>query len=230
MTRVALIVVDLQEDFLPPEGSLAIKDGRSIVPSINKMVEDYPWITIVATQDWHPSSHTSFASQHNVEPFTEITFNHPLGEVDKATQQIITKPQTVWPDHCVQNTPGADLDAAFLGTFNLISPQIHKTVIRKGMLQDREYYLCFQDTWGIHRTDLQKYLQKLEITKVVFVGLAYDYCVYNSAKDAASLNFDTFVIKDCCKSVLPDEKTDELYDKAGVNILQSPEELATVFK
>lgn len=229
--KVALIVVDLQEDFLPPKGSLAIQDGRSIIPLINKLVMDYPWSSVVATQDWHPVNHTSFASQHNVEPFTELEFNHPLGKLDDNTLQVITKSQMVWPNHCIENTSGACLDPTFLATFNLIPANVDKVVIQKGMLQDREYYLCFQDCWNIHHTKLHDYLTKLNITDVVFVGLAYDYCVYNSAKDCATLNFNTFVVKSCCKSVAPEsiDQTDTLYQKAGITILKSVEEVANIF-
>ena len=83
MTKLALVVVDLQEDFLPPDGSLAIKDGRSIVPDINKLLIDpkYKWSLVIATQDWHPANHISFASQHNVDPYTELTFKHPKGRL-----------------------------------------------------------------------------------------------------------------------------------------------------
>lgn len=217
MKRVALIVVDLQEDFI--NGSLAIEDANATIPSINKLITSYPWSSIIATQDWHPKNHASFASQHDAEPFTQLPFKHPT--LNQTTLQ------TVWPDHCIHNTPGSNFDSLFLSQFD--SAKIDKKIIRKGLLQDREYYLAFQDTWGLHQTELSSYLKSLDITHTVFVGLAYDYCVLNSAKDSATLNFRSFVIKDCCKSVNPTQDSDSLYEKAGVTVLNSSEDLKDLF-
>lgn len=222
--KVALAVIDLQEDFLPPHGSLAVAQGRSVIPLINDLVTNrqFKWSAVIATQDWHPSDHTSFASQHGVAPFTELEFKHPLDEKDPVTNEVIIKKQVVWPDHCVQESSGACIDALFLGNFNLISPNIVKTVVKKGYLSDREYYSCFQDTWGLHHTEMEKFLRDNKITDVIFVGLAYDYCVFNSAKDSAADGFNTYVLKKCCKSVYPEKEaeTDELYRKANVTIIE----------
>ncbi|KAK6454342.1 NAD(+) salvage pathway protein [Scheffersomyces xylosifermentans] len=223
-SKIALAIIDVQEDFLPSHGSLAIKDGRDIIPLINNLIttRKFKWGAIIATQDWHPKNHTSFASQHNVPPFTELEFTHPLGEKDPATGEVKTQKQVVWPDHCVQDSSGACLDASFLGNFNSISPNIPKTVVKKGYLCDREYYSCFQDTWGIHHTEMEDFLRENGITGVVFVGLAYDYCVLNSARDCAKDGFNTYVLKDYCKSVYPDKiaETEDLYKEAGVKIIE----------
>ncbi|KAI5949326.1 PNC1 [Candida jiufengensis] len=174
MVKRALLVIDLQEDFLPPNGSLAIAEGRSIVEPITNLIKQpQNWSLVVATQDWHPSNHTSFASQHNVEPFTELEFKHP--------ESNQTKKQTVWPDHCVQDTFGSTIEKTFLTEFEKLS--IPKAIVKKGYLQDREYYSCFQDSWGLHHTELENLLKENEIDEVVIVGLAYDYCVLNSAID-----------------------------------------------
>lgn len=219
--KLALVVVDLQEDFLPPDGSLAIKDGRSIVADINKLLNDpkYNWSLIIATQDWHPANHISFASQHNVEPYTELIFEHPKGEIDPSTNKVKTMKQYVWPDHCVQNTKGASLEPTFNKAFEAVSKPLVN--VKKGYLQDREYYSCFQDCWGIHHTEILEVLKTNEITDVVFVGLAYDFCVLNSAIDCAKNRFHTFVFKEYTKSVYPDKEsdTDKLYIDNGVKII-----------
>lgn len=220
MTKTALVVVDLQEDFLPPGGSLAVAHGRDIVPKICDLLK-YPWTTVIATQDWHPSNHISFASQHKVEPYTERWFAHPLNEKDE-TGTVRTMKQTVWPDHCVQNTKGSELEAGFLNLFNKLSEQMPKSVVKKGYLQDREYYSCFRDTWKLHSTEMEKTLTSLGIEDVIFVGLAYDFCVMNSAIDCLKLKFNTFVLREYSKSVFPDndENTDKMYKDNGVTILQ----------
>ncbi|ODV78326.1 NAD(+) salvage pathway protein [Suhomyces tanzawaensis NRRL Y-17324] len=216
----ALIIIDIQEDFLPPDGALAVSDGRSVVSSINELVSNYQWSVVVATQDWHPKDHTSFSSHHNVPPFTEIEFSHPLGELDKTTGNAYIRTQTTWPDHCVQDTHGSDLEALFAGHFNLIT-DIPKAIIKKGYLTDREYYSCFQDVWGIHHTELGQFLKANDITDVVMVGLAYDFCVLNSAIDSSKLGFNTSVVRDCCRSVYPnnDSDTDALYKEGGVRLI-----------
>ncbi|KAI5959927.1 PNC1 [Candida pseudojiufengensis] len=210
MVNRALLVIDLQEDFLPPNGSLAITNGRSIVNPITQLIQEplvQNWSLVVATQDWHPINHTSFASQHNVKPFTELEFKHP------ETKEI--KKQFVWPDHCVQETFGATIENTFLEVYEKL--KIPKAIVKKGYLQDREYYSCFQDSWGLHHTEIEKLLKDNKIDEVVVVGLAYDYCVLNSAIDSAK-SFKTIVVKNLSESVSPesDSKTDEIYKKNGV--------------
>ncbi|KAG5419557.1 PNC1 [Candida metapsilosis] len=214
MTRKALVVVDLQEDFLPPNGSLAIANGRSIVKPIIDLINPpllNQWSLVIATQDWHPSDHTSFASQHGVKPFTELDFKHPeTGEVKK---------QFVWPDHCVQGSAGAELESSFAKAFDGIQ-SVPTANVKKGYLQDREYYSCFQDTWGLHHTEVKQTLLDHQIDEVVFVGLAFDYCVMNSAIDSAK-SFKTYVVKSLSKSVTPENesKVDETYKNSGVIVV-----------
>lgn len=215
MIKRALVVVDLQGDFLPPNGSLAIANGSSIVKPIIELITEphlNQWSLVIATQDWHPSDHTSFASQHGVQPFTELEFKHPeTGQVKK---------QIVWPDHCVQGSAGAELELNFAKAFDDIKG-VPTTNVKKGYLQDREYYSCFQDTWGLHRTEMKQTLLDHAIEEVVFVGLAFDYCVLNSATDSAKL-FKTYVVRSLSKSVTQenDAKTEEIYRSAGVIVLE----------
>ena len=242
MKKTALIIVDLQEDFLPPNGSLAIKNGRSVIPKINQLLpspdkqNSIDWSLIVATKDWHPPNHTSFASQHdNVSPFTEIEFIHPEKKLDPKTNQPIVMNQIVWPDHCVQGTKGAQLEPLFANQFEKLSEQnsnaVPHKIVKKGYLPDREYYSCFQDCWGLHHTELIDLLHKYDIENVVFVGLAYDFCVLRSAIDSVKNGFKTFVLKNYCESVYPEKinDTDKLYTDNGVIIVGSDEKVDRLF-
>lgn len=244
MKKTALIVVDLQEDFLPPNGSLAIKNGRSVIPKINQLLPSqdnhskFDWSLIVATQDWHPPNHTSFASQHeNVAPFTEIEFIHPEKKLDPKTNQPIVMNQIVWPDHCVQGIKGAQLEPLFANQFEKLTKQDDNNtapckIVKKGYLPDREYYSCFQDCWGLHHTELIDLLHEYDIENVVFVGLAYDFCVLSSAIDSAKNGFKTFVLKNYCESVYPEKinDTDKLYIDNGVTIVDNDEKFDSLFK
>lgn len=215
----ALVVVDLQEDFLPANGALAVTGGRDIVGPIVEVL-DRPWDVVVATQDWHPANHCSFALTHGVAPYTELDFDHPLGKRDKEGK-LLTQTQTVWPNHCVQRTHGAAIEPAFLAAFNNL--KVPKTIVQKGYLQDREYYSCFKDTWKLHKTEIEDFLRSHGVERVYFVGLAYDFCVLNSAVDAAASGFTSYVVQDLSRSVFPDNqsKTDEAYTAGGVSIVTS---------
>lgn len=231
MLKVALVVVDLQEDFLPPDGSLAVPGGRSTIAPISNLVDsNYPWLAIVVTQDWHPKGHCLFASVHDAEPFSQVEFPHPLGEKNSSTGQVKTKMQYVWPDHCIQESFGATVEALFLQKFKAVRG-IPTTIVQKGYLKDREYYLCFTDCWRLHKTEMEDFLVQNEITHVVLVGLAYDFCVLNSAVDCLQSGFTTFVIKDCCLSVFADkdQETQKTYQQAGVRVVQNVGELLKLF-
>lgn len=218
--KVALVVVDLQEDFLPTEGSLAVPNGREIISPIVNLLDTgkYPWTTIIATQDWHPPDHCSFASVHNVPPYTQLQFQHPMGKKD-ASGKVEVQTQFVWPDHCVQRSFGAAIEPLFLAVFERVN--VPTTTVKKGYLQDREYYSCFSDTWHLHRTEIEDYLRTHGITDVVFCGLAYDFCVMNSAVDCLKSGFTTYVLKPYCRSVYPDNisKIDQTYIDGGVKII-----------
>lgn len=233
MIRCALVVVDVQEDFLPPNGLLAVADGRAIVNPIVDLldVNKYPWLAVVLTQDWHPKDHCLFACQHGVEPFTGVKFKHPAGEKNSQTGEIKTQINTVWPVHCVQGTHGATIEKNILAAYDKVD-DVPKAIVQKGYLQDREYYLCFTDCWGSHKTEMGKFLVDNGITHAVFVGLAYDFCVLYSAVDALALGFDTFVLSSFLRSVYPDkvEETTKQYEKAGVTVVLSLAELESTLK
>ncbi|PKR90040.1 bifunctional nicotinamidase/pyrazinamidase [Pleomorphomonas diazotrophica] len=174
----ALIVVDVQNDFCPG-GALAVGGGHAIVPVINALVPRYE--QVVVTQDWHPEGHASFASAHpGREPFD--TTDMPYG------------PQVLWPDHCVQGTPGAELHP----DLRVTSAQM---IIRKGWHQGVDSYSAFREADRETLTGLAGYLRERGVEEVHVVGLATDYCVAWTALDAAGAGFRVSVIEDACRAI-----------------------------
>jgi nicotinamidase/pyrazinamidase len=169
----ALILVDIQNDFLPG-GSLAVPRGEEIIAVANSVQERFP--LVVVTQDWHPASHGSFASAHPGKNAFEKTI---LGGVD----------QVLWPDHCVQGTRGAefsrDLDMKHV-----------EAILRKGTDPGIDSYSAFFDNARRKATGLKGYLKSRGVKRVFFAGLAADYCVYYSIMDALSLGFGAVLIED----------------------------------
>jgi nicotinamidase/pyrazinamidase len=199
----ALIIVDLQYDFCPG-GQLPVKEGSTIVSGINKLMPDFD--LIVATQDWHPADHLSFASSHGKK----------AGEVI----QLEGLDQILWPDHCVQNTKGAE----FLS--DLRTDRIKK-VFQKGTDKKIDSYSGFFDNGHKKSTGLGNYLKKQSASEVFIAGLATDYCVKFTALDAAQLGFKTHVIVDACKGVNLNagdtEKAVEEMKSRGIQIITSKE-------
>jgi nicotinamidase/pyrazinamidase len=174
----ALIVVDIQYDFLPG-GSLAVKDGDAIIPLVNALGARFQ--NVVLTQDWHPAGHISFASSHKgAAPFSLIDL--PYGK------------QVLWPDHCVQGSRGAALAA------DLALPHA-QLVIRKGFHPDVDSYSGFFEADRRTPTGLTGYLRERGLSRVYVVGLATDYCVGWTAIDAAKQGFETVVIEDACRAI-----------------------------
>lgn len=225
MLRAALLIIDLQEDFLPPKGALAVPNGRDVISNITELLDlsKYPWLAVALTQDWHAPNHTLFASLHNSEPFREMTFEHPLGEKNAYTGEVKTKMQTLWPSHCIQESFGASIEESIFSAYNNLPLNLPTKIIRKGYLQDREYYLCFSDVWKLHKTELEDFLLLNNISHLVLVGLAYDYCVLHSSIDGALSGFPTAVLRNCCKSVYPEKvkETELMYHEACVQLYDS---------
>ncbi|MCO6184815.1 bifunctional nicotinamidase/pyrazinamidase [Rhizobium sp. L1K21] len=160
----ALIVIDVQNDFCPG-GALAVSGGDEILPAVNALMEDFAHV--VLTQDWHPACHSSFASSHaGKSPFDVIDM--PYGA------------QTLWPDHCIQGTKGAEFHPAL----NLTKPEL---IIRKGFRTAIDSYSAFFENDHKTPTGLGGYLKERSISDVTLCGLATDYCVAYSALDAAKL-------------------------------------------
>jgi len=174
----ALLVIDVQNDFCPG-GALALAEGDVIVPGINALMADFA--VVVLTQDWHPATHSSFASRHpGAAPFSETRM--PYG------------PQTLWPDHCIQNSTGADFHPGLTaGRADMI--------LRKGVNPAIDSYSAFFENDRQTATGLDGYLRSRGITAVTLVGLATDYCVAYSALDAARLGFAVTVRGDLCRAI-----------------------------
>ncbi len=173
-----LLIIDVQKDFCA-DGALAVPDGDAVVPLINALSDQFD--TVVLTQDWHPAAHSSFASQHSGRaPFDQIDM--PYGE------------QTLWPDHCVQGSPGA--------TFH---EQLHtdcaQLIIRKGYRQAIDSYSAFFENDKTTQTGLAGFLQERAVRRVVCVGLALDFCVRFSAEDAKRAGFNALVIESACRGI-----------------------------
>ncbi|MCE2983871.1 MAG: bifunctional nicotinamidase/pyrazinamidase [Parachlamydia sp.] len=174
----ALLVVDLQNDFLPG-GALGVHGGDEIIPLINEMIH-YPFDLIIATKDWHPSTHGSFASVHQKKPGKHIT----LSGMD----------QTLWPDHCVQQTQGSNFALGWDQTC------INK-VFYKGTDAAIDSYSAFFDNGHIKSTGLSDYLKENSIKEVFIAGLTTEYCVKYTVLDALQLGFNPYVVVDACRPV-----------------------------
>ncbi len=194
-----LLIVDVQNDFCP-FGALPVPDGDKVVPVINKIQSEFD--LVVATQDWHPHDHASFAENHGKRPFSMI--------------QIDGKEQILWPVHCVQNTEGADF-------VPLLDRSKIQKVVRKGTDKDVDSYSGFFDNDHKTSTRLDQYLNEKGTKKLFIAGLATDYCVKYTALDACELGFDTSVIVDACKGISKssvDKALDELKAK-NITLMES---------
>ena len=174
----ALIVVDVQNDFLPG-GALAVTEGNRVVAPINALMPEYR--LVVATQDWHPADHLSFASAHTGKTVGESI------DLDGLRQML-------WPDHCVQGTPGASF-ASELDVFRF------DAVFRKGTDRRIDSYSGMFDNGRRHATGLADYLRSKGVRSVDICGLATDYCVKFTALDAADEGFATAVIAAATRAV-----------------------------
>jgi nicotinamidase/pyrazinamidase len=184
-TKIGVIVVDVQGDFTKlKNGSLAV-DGtdeayiKAVEENTKKLKEaGFP---IFATQDWHPKNHTSFFTNHKGKKAFDVIKLHG-------------KDQVLWPPHCLQNTPGAEI---------LLDKKLFKAVVKKGMDPQYDSYSGFQDDGG-KKTDMDKLLKKDKINKVVVYGIATDYCVIATALDATTEGYKVIMIKNLSRGVAPD--------------------------
>lgn len=174
-----LLLVDIQNDFLPG-GALAVKNGDAILPIINEIVH-YPFDLIVATKDWHPNDHGSFANNHEGKNLGD---HINLGGLD----------QVLWPAHCVQGTWGSEFAPGW------DSSTVDK-VIYKGTNPLIDSYSAFYDNGHRQSTGLENYLREKGIKEIFIAGLTTDYCVKYTALDALELGFRPYVIADACQGV-----------------------------
>ncbi|MDW5288948.1 bifunctional nicotinamidase/pyrazinamidase [Formosa sp. PL04] len=188
----ALILVDIQNDFLPG-GTLAVKHGNAIIPLVNSIQSKFD--VVVASQDWHPLNHASFANNHE---------NKKVFDVIKLEGQD----QVLWPNHCVQGTKGAEFSSE-------LNTHAVSAIFRKGMHKDVDSYSAFFDNNKTQQTGLAAYLKSMEVTNVYVCGLAADYCVYFTAKDAQALGFKTYYITDATRYI-----SEEVYNTAILDLKQ----------
>jgi nicotinamidase/pyrazinamidase len=196
----ALLVIDLQTDFTPG-GALAVPGGDEIIPAINALSRRFQHV--IATRDWHPLGHISFASTHGKQPFTD-------------TVQAAYGTQTLWPDHCVQQTPGAELHRDLhLANLDLI--------LNKGARPEIDSYSAFLENDHVTPTGLAGYMRERGFHRLFFCGLATDYCVGHSVLDGTHLGFECIVLEDLTRGIAPSTiaamKKD--WQTAGIKIISS---------
>jgi nicotinamidase/pyrazinamidase len=172
-----LIVIDVQNDFCPG-GQLAVPRGDEVIHIINRLAHGFQHV--VLTQDWHPEGHLSFASSHGSKAYQQIAL--PYGQ------------QTLWPDHCIQNSKGA----AIHQSLDIAHAEL---ILRKGFRREIDSYSAFFENDRSTPTGLAGYLKERGFSKLVFVGLAFDFCVRYSAEDARALGFETEVIEAACRPI-----------------------------
>ena len=176
--NTALILIDIQNDFCPG-GALEVEEGNEIVEVANKLQEKFR--VKIATQDWHPPNHTSFASNH-------------LDKLPFSTTEMFYGTQVLWPDHCIQGKKGAEFHPKLM----IKSTDL---IIRKGFRTEIDSYSAFFDNDHKTPTGLGGYLKARGINSIYLCGLALDFCVYFSAIDGVNLDFKVNVIKDACRAI-----------------------------
>lgn len=197
-----LIIIDVQNDFMPG-GPLEVPQGDIIVPVINKIQRYFD--LVVATQDWHPKDHKSFASNHyDAKPFDNIILQERV--------------QTLWPDHCIQGSEGAELKKD-------LESDLIAAIFRKGMDPEVDSYSAFYDNNHQLSTGLAGYLKDKGVTEIHFCGLAADICVYYSILDSILEGFSAKIIEDASRPLYPDKFDDVKCElaKLGVHIITSGE-------
>lgn len=176
--KSALILVDLQNDFLPG-GALAVQEGDKVLPIANRLLR-LPFDLKVASKDWHPKNHGSFAANHGKQPGEKI--------------QLQGIPQILWPSHCIQGTSGAEFASDW-------ESALVDHVVYKGTDPTIDSYSAFFDNQHLRSTGLAEYLKERSISDLYVAGLATDYCVKFSALDARKLGFNVYVIPEGCRAV-----------------------------
>lgn len=196
-----LLVVDVQNDFCPG-GNLPVPHGDDVVAPINRLAARFPHV--VLTQDWHPAGHHSFASAHpGRKPMETISLGYG--------QQVL------WPDHCVQETPGA----AFHRDLRIPNAQL---IVRKGFRREIDSYSAFYENDHRTSTGLTGYLRERGLARVFLAGLAFDFCVRYSAEDARRQGFDAVVIEDACRGIDVEGSiaaTRQNFETLGIPLIQA---------
>lgn len=203
LSNSALLVIDVQKGF-GSKGELPVPDAESIVPVINKLIPKFP--IVVATKDWHPKEHVSFASTHGKNPGDTLK----IGELN----------QPLFTAHCVADTPGADF-------IDGIDHDSFAKVFLKGTQSSVDSFSAFIDNAGGKATDIAEFLREKDVRQIFIVGLATNYCVSSSAIDAVNSGFNVTVITDACRGI--DEppgavqKSLQAMEAAGIKLIESSE-------
>ncbi|EAL22993.1 hypothetical protein CNBA7610 [Cryptococcus deneoformans B-3501A] len=201
----ALIIVDVQNDFLPPTGSLAVPNGREVLPVITGLLDrKWDWAVVVVSQDYHPKGHISFASAHPPnQAYTQLPLVNAHGE---------SYIQTLWPDHCIQGTAGADLESGLAEVLAKRGDGIHSKL---------EAYSAFQEIVPPKTSELAEFLLAQGVNKVVIAGVATDFCVLQTALSSISSSFPTLLIAPAMRAISPEyeAKTFEAVESLGGVIL-----------
>lgn len=198
----ALVVVDVQNDFCPG-GALPVPRGDEVVPIVNQLAQQFP--LVVASQDWHPQNHVSFASNH--------PGRKPLEVIQEGGQS-----QVLWPDHCVQGSWGAAFHPQ-------LDTRPFRMIVRKGADPEVDSYSAFRDNRQDKLTGLAGFLRELGVQGVAVVGLATDYCVQATALDAVALGFAARILLPACRAVgAPAGRWEEVLQalrERGVTLVES---------
>ena len=198
-----LLIIDVQNDFCPG-GALAVADGDAVIDVIHRIAPSFEHI--ILTQDWHPAGHSSFASAHpGKQPFEQIELSYGA--------------QTLWPDHCIQGSKGAEFHPA------LHVPRA-ELILRKGYRPQIDSYSAFFENDRVTPTGLAGYLEERNLSRVFLAGLAYDYCVGYSAVDACRVGLPAFVLRDACRAIGLGGSVAAIeaeFAKAGVVVIDSAE-------
>lgn len=207
----ALIVVDVQNDFMPADGALAVPNGTEVIEPINRLIAEFKNrnLLVVATQDFHPANHKSFASNNDGAEIMSV------GELNGLEQ-------VWWPDHCIQGTFGSELHKDLLPI---------EDVFQKGLDPEVDSYSGFFDNGKVHQTELNLFLRNCGVTCVYVVGLATDYCVKFTAEDAYHLGFETKLVLEASRGVgFPEgsiEKALNDLKDLGVEIIDTVDEVVS---
>lgn len=210
----ALLIIDMQYDFMPPQGSLAVPDAHQALLAINQIRQQCTFDCIVLTQDWHPANHCSFYdNQKQTYPQAQLFQELNLPDIG---------PQMMWPVHCVQQSHGAQFHHELIQSKTDI-------IIQKGTNSDIDSYSGFFDNGHKQQTSMDSVLKQHGITQVYVCGLASDYCVGFTALDAVFCGYQTFMVEDASRGVAPSstaQMKEQLLTK-GVTIVQTADVLAT---
>ncbi|KAF8226299.1 Isochorismatase hydrolase [Tricholoma matsutake] len=210
----ALLVIDMQYDFV--HGSLAVPDATSVIDEINSLLA-LPFTIKIATKDFHPADHVSFAVVHDKPPFSKIIV-YPPGETENRPLE-----QVLWPVHCVASTPGSE----FVQGLHL---EAFDAVVHKGIHREIETYSGFRDPWHLTTTELPSLLEAQEVTDVVVVGVAGDYCVKYTALDAVDFGYSTWVVRDAIRDVFNTETHWEEMRERGIHIVKNMTEVQSMLR